>query len=652
MQTSSSFRIGGMTCVNCRDRIERELKHAAGVEDAVVNFNTGSATVTYDTSIITFDGIKALVENLDYQVLNNSSGLDAKAGRGLNNSSGLNVSSGLNLAGTLVVIFALYALLRGLGIGAAAFPLAEAGMGYGMLFVMGLVTSVHCVAMCGGINLSQSISPSAIAEGPPPEEKRRKVLRSPILYNAGRLVSYTVVGTLAGALGSVVSVSGRFKGAVQIAAGVFMVIMGINMLGLFPALRRFTPRLPAALHRRLGSALAGKNGDRGGGKPLLVGLLNGLMPCGPLQAMQLYALSTGSPLAGGLSMFLFGAGTVPLMFGLGALSSLLSGTAGGPAFRRRVLKAGAVLVTVMGMTMFGYGLNLSGFDFDPAAALMAVFRSPAKPGAGTNAGTNAGINAGARGPAAPVTAPPVENGVQIVNSTLSGGRYPAITVLQGIPVRWTITAPQGSINGCNNSVIIREYGIEYRFSTGENVIEFTPARAGTFGYSCWMGMIRSSITVVEQGQSPAAEPAPAAAPAPAGVTIPTDKIALAEPGEQGRQAAAVNLLDDGIDPAVVVFQKFIPAALIVSNHSLDPGNSRLIFPAYFERLDMEQGDNVIQFTPSGDFDFSTADNVFYGYVKVVDDLDAVDIEGIRADVVAHETLIYPDAYFERGGAAR
>jgi hypothetical protein len=61
---------------------------------------------------------------------------------------------------------------------------------------------------------------------------------------------------------------------------------------------------------------------------------------------------------------------------------------------------------------------------------------------------------------------------------------------------------------------------------------------------------------------------------------------------------------------------------------------------------METGDNRLQLTPVEDFEFSTADNVFYGYVKVVDDLAAVDIEAVKAEVSDFETLIYPDSYFE------
>jgi sulfite exporter TauE/SafE/copper chaperone CopZ/plastocyanin domain-containing protein len=637
---SRSFRIGGMTCINCQNRIERKLKSTVGVEEASVDFNTGSAAVSWNASVLTFNEIRAAVEQLDYTVLDDTAG----------KLSGVPVSE---VAGTLVIIAALYMLARGPGIGAltAAFPLAEAGMGYGMLFVVGLITSVHCAAMCGGINLSQCIpavsampavttpaaasastlsagalSTGALSAGR--AESRRKALYPAVLYNAGRVISYTTVGIIVGALGSVITVSGRFQGVIQLAAGVFMVIMGINMLGLFPVLRRFNLRLPKIFAAKIDSQkTAGKS-------PLFIGLLNGLMPCGPLQAMQLYALSTGSPAAGGISMFLFSMGTVPLMFGLGALGSVLS--AGGPALRRRITKAGAILVTVMGMIMFSYGFGLSGFSLD-FAPLTAI-----NPFAAKTTAADGGVFVLV-----------VENGVQTINSTLSPGRYPAITVQAGIPVRWTINAPQGSINGCNNRMIIREYRIEHRFTPGENVIEFTPERTGRFSYSCWMGMIRSSITVVEEGQHIADAGEDDAAPSPAGVAIPADSLAFAEIQRDGYQTVTMTLRDDGIEPAIIVVQRGIPAAWLINNDSLDPGNSRLVFPAYYTQIDMEQGDNVIQLMPAEDFDFSTADNVFYGYVKVVDDLGLVDIEAVKAEVSEHETLIYPDAYFEQAaeGAA-
>ncbi|GHU02635.1 heavy metal-associated domain-containing protein [Spirochaetia bacterium] len=612
-RTTISLRIGGMTCVNCQNRIEKRLKSMVGVEEASVSYVDGTASVSFDPSVLTPGEIIAAVEELDYKVLKNAGAVPAT-----------------KIAATALIIFALFFILSQFGILTlgSAFPLAEAGMGYGILFVIGLITSLHCVAMCGGINLSQTLKRDSIEPQPLPPRQPAAVLLPSVLYNGGRIISYTVVGVIVGALGGVLTVSGRFQGAVQLIAGIFMVIMGINMLGFFQGtagsiLRRLNLHLPKIFAKKIDEQ---KTANKG---PFVIGLLNGLMPCGPLQAMQLYALSTGSPIAGGISMFLFSLGTVPLMFGLGALGSFLSGSSRGRSFSAKITYAGAILVTVLGLTMFSNGWSLSGLNIPvPSMVQAAQITDTFKP--------------------------LVENGVQIINSTLSGGRYPAITVQQGIPVRWNINAPQGSINGCNNSMIIREYGIEHRFTTGDNIVEFTPAKTGTFTYSCWMGMIRSSITVVAEGSTvdAASNIAPGIADiTPAGVVIPTDNVLLAEiqgPETYGfpYQTVTVNLRDDGIDPGIVVFQRNMPALLVINNDSLDPGNSRLIFPAFYAQLDMDQGDNVIQLVPSGDFDFSTADNIFYGYVKVVDDINKVNIEKIKAEVSDFEPLIYPESYFE------
>jgi sulfite exporter TauE/SafE len=465
-----SFRIGGMTCVNCQNRIEKKLKGMAGIQTAAVNYNTGEASVTYDAAQTSFDAISEAIEKLGYQTL---------TGNSKNQIS--------HIIGTLVIILALFMLMRTFGTSklAASFPLAKEGMSYATLIVIGLLTGVHCIAMCGGINLSQTLrresgvgrgewntksgesGGDSVASGSGESGTTYSMLLPSLLYNGGRLVSYTLVGILVGALGSVITLSGRFQGVVQLIAGIFMVIMGINMLGLFPALRRFSPRLPKILEN--------KTSGRG---PLVIGFLNGFMPCGPLQAMQIYALSTGSPVRGGISMFLFCAGTIPLMFALGTVSRALSSAANGDkgrAFSRHIMQAGAILVAALGLVMFSNGWNLSGFTVSTPASQ----------------------------PAQSASMPVIQNGEQIVNSILQPNRYPAITVQQGIPVRWTIDAPPGSINGCNNRMIIPEYGIQYTFKQGSNVITFTPAKTGRFRYTCWMAMIQSSITVVagEEGSA-------------------------------------------------------------------------------------------------------------------------------------------------------
>ncbi len=603
---TSKLRIGGMTCVSCQNKIEKKLKNTVGIENAEVSYNDGTAVVTYDTGIITLKDIGAIISKLDYQVL---------TGKEQQESTG-------RIAGIVIIIVALYVILQQFGILQlfGSFQLAEAGMGYGMLFIIGLVTSVHCVAMCGGINLTQCIPQAEKTDS----NGRFASLRPSLLYNLGRVISYTAVGGIVGALGSVISFSDGMRGIVQVIAGIFMVIMGVNMLGIFPWLRKLNPRMPKFISRKVQIQKAGSN------SPLYVGLLNGLMPCGPLQAMQIYALSTGSPFAGALSMLVFSLGTVPLMFALGALTSVLS-----KKFTKKVMTVGAVLVVVLGASMFSNGWSLSGFSLPSLKTSNAAAPQDGE---------------------VPVK---VEDGVQIVNSTLSSGRYPAITVQAGTPVKWMIDAPQGSINGCNNRMLIQEYGIEYQFKTGENVIEFTPDKTGTFPYSCWMGMIRSSITVVEAGaeipesnDSDAQDPVLSQAelnPTPAGYTIPTEQVAVATIAD-GVQRVTIDMTDSGFSPAVIVLQAGLQTEWTINNTSSRTGDT-LLFPIYYAKFPALDGENQIRLYPTDDFDFSTGDNSFYGYVKVVEDLNSVELDAIKDEVSGYETLIWPPEYFETGGGA-
>lgn len=471
---TTTIAIQGMTCAGCERKIERALARVPGVSAVKGSYARGTAQITYEPGTTDIGALRAAVEAAGYDVL---------AARPVPGQVSARVRA-LWAAGALLALFAVFTQLNRTGI-ANAFPTAKAGMGYGMLFVIGVLTSVHCVAMCGGISLSQCVSSEQGAEGAlGTSALRPDVLRAPLLYNVGRVTSYTVVGGVAGALGSIVGFSGTARGVVQLAAGVFMVIMGMNMLDVFPWLRRLTPRLPKAL-----TAWAG--GPRGNG-PLVVGLLNGMMPCGPLQAMQLYALSTGSAFSGALSMLLFSLGTVPLMFGLGALSSVLS-----KRFTSRMMTASAALVVTMGVFMFTNGVVLSGMRWRVSAPVPAPASGRAQvstqaPATGDAAGAAAAAqDAPEQGLAVAGSAEPVQE----VRTRLSPGYYEPITVEAGVPVRWTIVAGPGSLNGCNEAIVIPAYGIQRGLQYGENVIEFTPTEPGKVPFSCWMGMIRSAITV-------------------------------------------------------------------------------------------------------------------------------------------------------------
>ncbi len=614
---TKKIRIGGMTCISCQNKIEKKLKHTAGIEMAEVSYSTGTAAITFDIDIISYKRIVGIIEDLGYQVLTEDKQ------KGTDNS---------RVIGILLIIVSLYLLIQQFGLLNLLVPsqLADKKMGYGMLFVIGLVTSVHCVAMCGGINLSQCI-PRSGEEGE--EKSRYSTFRPTFLYNLGRVSSYTGVGFLVGALGSVVTFSNTLQGVLKLIAGIFMVIMGINMLGIFPRLRRLNPGMPPIFAGKINKERSKTN------SPLIVGLLNGLMPCGPLQAMQIYALSTGNPFSGALSMFLFSLGTVPLMFGLGAISSAL-----GKKFTGRAMTAGAVLVVVLGMSMFSQGLSLSG-----APGLFS----------------GSGGSAYAAGEQEKKADTKIEDGVQIINSTLSPGRYPNINVQKGIPVKWIIDAPKGSINGCNNRIIIRDLGMEYSFKTGENVIEFTPEKTGKIPYSCWMGMIRGTINVTEEGATESNagsdekgvlkqyEPEE---PVAAGYRIPTEEIAVAKEAadEYGStiQRITIELTDEGFKPAAAVVKSGMDVEWNIIDSTSDSTNrTELLVPDFATRIPLERGENNLYFTPAGSFDFSTGNNSCYGYIKVVDDLNNLDLDGIKKEISSFKTMIWPEDTFQGAGGS-
>jgi len=445
------LEVNGMTCSGCELRIEKAVGNLEGVKEVKAANSESKVYVTFDAHVTDIYQIIGAIEKAGYTA---SFGKAANAShKGKEEKTGKNKTNYSQILGMIVILLSLYVIINNT-VGFNFIPKINQNMSYGVLFIVGLLTSLHCVVMCGGINISQCIAYKHLDD-----RNSLSSFKPSFLYNLGRVISYTLIGGIVGALGSVVSFSGNTKGLVAIIAGTFMMIMGLNMLDIFSWLKKISPRMP----KFIGKLLYNNNSKNG---PFYVGLLNGLMPCGPLQAMQLYALGTGSFTEGAISMFVFSVGTVPLMFGFGAFSTYL-----GKRFTHIMLKVSAVLVIVLGIVMAARGLSLSGVSVSfaaPDAYKIAESGSVAK----------------------------IEGNVQTVSIDLKSNYYAPIVVQKGVPVRFIIEAKEEDINGCNNAIIIPKYGIEKRLKPGENIIEFLPTEEGNVVYSCWMGMLRSNILVV------------------------------------------------------------------------------------------------------------------------------------------------------------
>lgn len=454
--------IDGMTCINCQKKIENCLRKRVEIKEVAVSYETGVADILYDANKITLQEILRIINDLGYDAKSEANSRKAVV---------------LRAVWELAVILVVFLFLQHFGILNRLAPdsLADASMSYGMLFVIGFITSVHCIAMCGGINLSQTLQREAS------KDISRKMFKNTLMYNMGRVVSYTVIGGVFGTVGSLAGIGGSLQsssllqGSLKLFAGIIMVIMGVNMLGIFQRFRSCLKNHSSRLHKtsklqKIQTLFFHKkiSGERK--TPFIIGLCNGFMPCGPLQSMQIVALASGNMFTGAFSMFCFSLGTVPLMLGFGSVISAL-----GKHFTRQVLRVGAMLVVVMGLSMMMQGTSLSGLDTKVAG----IF-SPKENRQMQADNANVAVE---------------KNGVQYVSSTLESGQYPDITVKAGEPVEWTINASEKNINGCNYKILLQDFNQEHTFESGKNVIKFTPEKAGTYTYSCWMGMITGKIYV-------------------------------------------------------------------------------------------------------------------------------------------------------------
>ena len=310
---TQELKIRGMICRSCVGEVEALLLHTRGVIRAKVSYLKGQAQLEYDPELVSLSDVqKRLAEN-GYQ----------SGDRGL---SGVALD-GLCLALTLLLTWLL------LGSSHHSMELGNSA-GFGAAFLLGLMTSPHCLGMCGGIllgNCAQNRSPALAS----------------LAYNVGRILSYTAIGGIFGALGTVIDYSMSVKSMVFTMAGLVVVLIGLNLWGLLPGLGALIASQPSFCQ------LPTQTQKCFAGRPLLIGLLTGLMPCASLYAMWLHAVSGGSAVYGAETMLAFALGTAPLLFLFGALGALIP-----KKWNKYFLKASAVLVTAMGLKMLITGLRM------------------------------------------------------------------------------------------------------------------------------------------------------------------------------------------------------------------------------------------------------------------------------------------------------
>ncbi len=195
----------------------------------------------------------------------------------------------------------------------------------------------HCIGMCGGIVLAYST-----IKIEPASSKVSKTIAH-LLYNFGRVLTYTVLGALFGAIGGVATFSNTADGTLLIIAGVAMILAGLSLMGKIKFLTLIEHSISSSnfYKQSFQKILHSKSNV----SFFILGMLNGLLPCGFVYFFAITAASTASPLYGALVMFIFGVSTIPAMFSLGFLSSLASAT----SFRNMMMSLSSVAVILYGL---------------------------------------------------------------------------------------------------------------------------------------------------------------------------------------------------------------------------------------------------------------------------------------------------------------
>lgn len=340
---------------------------------------------------------------------------------------------------------------------------------FASMFVLGLVTSVHCVSMCGPMVVAYAIG----AEG---DGRWQTKLVPSLAYQGARIASYVLIGLLLGAVGVAFSID-VYRPLVMLVAGAFMVVMGLGMTGKAPWAARLVPRPPRFLVEAFAGARRKASAEATAGRgslatPATFGLLTGLMPCAPLIAAELAAAGAGSVAAGGTAMLGFGLGSAPLMLAFGTVSSMLSRT-----LRDRVVAALAIVVIVLGVLYVDRAATRLGSPVTLASAWGAVSGAP-QSGAG-----RAAFATGADGVA---EVPLVIRNTQFVPQT--------VQIPSDRPVRLVVDRQESG--ACSDQLAIPQLGVLVDLKPNAvTTVELPATKAGRYTLTCGMGMMSGLLAV-------------------------------------------------------------------------------------------------------------------------------------------------------------
>lgn len=445
--------IKGMHCKSCEILVEDNLKEISGVKKCEVNCKEHKATIYYEGARPDMGIIEKSIRSAGYEI--------GQDGREPFFSKSVNDYKDLGIA--FLFLIGAYFILKSFGWADISAGSAENPSGLLVVLLVGLTAGVStCMALVGGLILGMSAEHASKH----PEATAKEKFRPHLFFNLGRILGYAILGGVLGLVGSAFEISSFTTGVLIIAVGLVMIFLGLQLTGVFPRLKSLNFSLPKGVAKIFG--IQSNEKEYSHKKAVVLGVLTFFLPCGFTQAMQVYALSTGSFFSGAAIMGVFALGTAPGLLSIGGLTSFVKGI-----FAKRFFKFAGLAVIALALFNINNGLGLLGWEIDWSSG------NPDK--------------------AVVATDPNVKmvNGVQVVSMTENNRGYSPnkFTIVKDVPVRWVIDAQ--APNSCASALVVPKLGIRKFLSAGENIIEFTPTEAGKLAFSCSMGMYTGSFNVVD-----------------------------------------------------------------------------------------------------------------------------------------------------------
>lgn len=437
----TKLQIKGMHCPACEVLITDKFKEADNVKNVQANFRKLEATITH-TGELNIHKLNSKIKEFGYQIV---------SGPLLATPKPPLVSRLMDVLIITVVLITIYFFAQKLNL------IPNIGGSNGLTVVtallLGLVASVStCMATSGALFLSTIGGKEQVTDN--------KIIPA-ISFSLGRVVSYTIVGFLAGYVGKALTSNLQVGILLTLVVSVFLILVGLDMSQIVETEKIIGSTATKGIFEKLTSLFKTEPKKTA----LILGALTVLLPCGFTQTVLVYAVGLASPVQSALLMGAFALGTVPMFLVLGFINSFTKAS-----WYTMLQKVMGVVVLLIGLS---YAINF--------LSLLGVQMPFANQRSTINGQQNQKII--------------LKNGVQEIHMKVNArGYYPnTLTIKKGIPVKWVVEGED--VYGCQGSLLSPKIGVQKVLVPGDNIFEFTPTESGVIPFSCGMGMFRGQFQV-------------------------------------------------------------------------------------------------------------------------------------------------------------